>query len=327
MSSGSITSLIHQLRQITGRRGGTELADAELLERFVTRREEAAFEVLVQRHGPMVLGVCRHFLHDAHEAEVAFQATFVVLVRKAPSLQRRALLSNWLYGVAYRIATRARRDAARQHYREKQGVEVAVAAPACVETCPELLPVVHEELSRLPDKYRVPVVLCYFQGKSNEEAARQLAWPVGTVKGRLARARELLRRRLTRRGVTLSAAALATALSNATASATMPALLVNSTVKAAILVAAGRAIAVGVVSAPVAALTKGALRAMLLPRFTITCTVLLGIGVLGAMAGWLAQTTVPAQPGEAEGRSEPTAKGRNEPKKETEKSSEAKDRR
>src|SRR5262249_2367185 len=151
------------------------------------------------------------------------------------SIRKPELLGNWLYGVAYRVAVRARIQAARRHAREKREVEMIAAPPRREEN--EWRPILHEELNRLPEKYRAPMVLCYLQGKTNEEAATLLAWPVGTVKGRLTRARELLRKRLTRRGVMLSVGALAAALTPGASSAAVPLALLDSTVRAAMLVA------------------------------------------------------------------------------------------
>ncbi len=328
MAGGPLTEFIHRLRRVAVLRGAGETTDTELLERFVTERDEAAFEALVQRHGPMVLGVCRNLLHNPHDAEDAFQATFLVLVRKAASIQRRALLTSWLYGVAYRIALRARANAARRRAHEERGVEMAAAKPGMEETWSDLKPVVHEELGRLPEKYRLPVVLCYLQGKTNEEAARQLAWPIGTVKGRLTRARDILRSRLARRGLALSTGVFATVLSQSTAPAAVPAGLMASTVKAAMVVAAGQAATVGVISAQVAALTKGALQAMFVTKLTIACTVLLGVSIVGTSAGLFTYYTWAAEPPEVRkvARADASAAAKDEPKKDKDKDSEDADR-
>jgi RNA polymerase sigma-70 factor (ECF subfamily) len=167
--------------------------------RFASERDEEAFAVLVRRHGPLVLGVCRRVLGAAPDAEDAFQATFLVLARKAGSIRDPHLLGSWLYGVASRIARKARRAANKRQAREQQ-LNGRVACAASASADPDLLPVLEEELRRLPEKIRAAVGLCYLEGKTNEEAARLLHWPTGTVKGRLARARCLLRQRLTRRG-------------------------------------------------------------------------------------------------------------------------------
>jgi RNA polymerase sigma factor (sigma-70 family) len=281
MAESTLTEFLGRLRSSLRLRGEAETPDTELLRRFLEDREEAAFTALVERHGPMVLSVCRNMVQNAADADDAFQATFLVLVRRAASLRQPQLLGNWLYGVAHRVAARARAQAARRRARERSEVEMIAAHPRPENN--EWHPVLHEELNRLPEKYRAPMVLCYLQGMTNEEAARLLAWPVGTVKGRLTRARELLRKRLTRRGVVLSSAFLTAALGTSASSAAVPAALVNSTVQAAMLVAAGPVAAAGL-SAPVVALTQGVLRHMLLTKLTTVCGMVLGVSLLGVTA-------------------------------------------
>jgi RNA polymerase sigma factor (sigma-70 family) len=195
------------------------LDDEQLLERFLNRDDgsaEAAFRAIVVRHGPMVLGVCRHILNQLQDAEDAFQATFLVLARKAGSIRDRRVLARWLYEVAYRIAMRARTNGVRRRTHERQGGEMAATVSMDNHGWIELRPVLHEEINRLPEKYRVPVILCYLEGKTNEEVAELLKWPVGTVKGRLSRARDLLRSRLSRRGLALMAVFLVSALADGT---------------------------------------------------------------------------------------------------------------
>src|SRR5262249_51919994 len=162
-----------------------------------------------RRHGPMVHGICRRLLGDGPDAEDAFQATFLVLVRKADSLRGYGSLGGWLHGVAVRVARKARVAAARRAFHEAQGTPMSARGDFAAVEWRDLRPVLDEELGRLPEKYRAPLVLCYLQGKTHEEAARALGCPNGTVYGRLARARARLRTRLLRRGVALSAAALA----------------------------------------------------------------------------------------------------------------------
>jgi RNA polymerase sigma factor (sigma-70 family) len=243
-----------------------DLSDGELLERFVSGRDESAFAALVSRHGPMVLGVCRRLLRHAQDAEDAFQATFLVLVRKAGGIGRRELLGNWLYGVAVRVAGRARLTAARRRTRETTDMERVATATREPAEATELPVAVAEEVGRLLAKYRGPVVLCYLEGRTNEEAADELRWPVGTVKGRLARAREMLRKRLSRRGLVLSTAALAAALSPEALAVSLPPGLADSTVKTAMYFAAGNVAAAGIVSAQADALTKGVLHTMLVTK-------------------------------------------------------------
>jgi RNA polymerase sigma factor (sigma-70 family) len=178
-----------------------EPTDAELLERFVARRDHDAFAALVRRHGPMVFGVCRRVLRDPHDAEEAFQVTFLVLVRKAGRVRQPERLANWLYGVAHRVACKAKVASARRGAHERAAART-VDGPVTVgsdET--ELRAVLDEELVALPEKYRAALVLCYLEGLTNEEAARRLGWPTGSMSYRLARGRELLRRRLARRGL------------------------------------------------------------------------------------------------------------------------------
>jgi RNA polymerase sigma-70 factor (ECF subfamily) len=178
-----------------------ELADDELLERFVGQRDESAFAELVHRHGAMVLGVCRRVLNDWQRSEDAFQVTFLVLARKAECLTRPELLANWLHGVAYRIALKARSHAARQRAHERQAAAMSPTESQPSGSARELREVLDKELDRLPEKYRAPLVLCYLEGKTNEEAARLLNWPIGSMSDRLARARRLLRARLARYGL------------------------------------------------------------------------------------------------------------------------------
>lgn len=209
------------------------MTDGELLERFVTARDEAAFEGLVRRHGPMVLGLCRRALRDNHDAEDAFQATFLVLVRNAQTIRKRDSLASWLYGVALRV-TRKAQVGARQRELVHHGEATVAIGPETDDDRFELRPILHDEVDRLPDKYRAPVVLCYFEGQSHEEAARQLDWPVGTVKGRLSRARGILQSRLVRRGLALSLGLVAFLEDEATAAA-VPETLVESTVQSAMM--------------------------------------------------------------------------------------------
>jgi len=283
-----------QLERLFHRGTATGLTEGELLERFVTQRDEAAFEAIVARHGPMVLGVCRQLLRDPNDVDDAFQATFLVLVRKAGSLKRCDLLGNWLYGVAHRVAVRARALAARRTARTAAAIEAARSGAnhlAGVQTGisqasprePELEPWLHQEIARLPEKYRVPIVLCYMEGLTHDDAARRLEWPLGTVKGRLARARDLLRKRLAHRGVTLSAATLATSLSSSDAKAAVPAALIQATLRAAESVSSRAGVSLAAsstVSLPVAALGEGVLQAMILTQVKAVALPLLLLGAV-----------------------------------------------
>jgi len=276
-----------------------------LVERFVAAEAaaEAAFEVLLGRHGPMVLGVCRHILRDDHAADDAFQATFLVLVRRAGLIRRRESLGPWLHGVARRVALRAQAAARLRPQREaRAAIDLATAVTVTEPQADDLDfgPALHAEIDRLPEKYRAPIVLCYLQGRTIAEASRQLGWPVGTVGGRLARARDRLRDRLVRRGFALPAAVAAALAPDPAAAAVVPPRLVRSTINAAIQLTAGRAAAT-VVSATVATLLGETMRTMAWTRLMIgaTACALLGALVLGAAAMSLPSTSpepAPQQP-------------------------------
>jgi RNA polymerase sigma factor (sigma-70 family) len=219
------------LRAVRPRTAAPDLTDAELLARFRADRDEAAFALLVQRHGPMVLGVCHRVLGSRADAEDAFQATFVLLAVRAGAIRKAGSLGSWLHGVAARVALGARRSEARRRARERRSLDMAEDRDR--PTWAELSAILDEELGRLPDKYRAPVVLCYLEGKTNEQAAQELGCPKSSLAWRLGRARELLRERLTRRGVTLPAAGLAAALLDRAGAQSLPAALVLSAVRAA----------------------------------------------------------------------------------------------
>ncbi len=281
-------ALLDPLRRLVTRRTGSSLPDAQLLENFVARRDEASFEVLVWRHGAMVLALCRRVLRDAHEAEDAFQATFLVFARKAGSIGRGEAVACWLYKVAYRIAIRLRAAALQRQLATAAPDElVAPCAPDDAEWR-DLRPVLDDEIARLPEKYRAPFVLCYLEGRTNEEAAAQLGCPKGTVLSRLSRRRERLRERLARRGVALTAVAFALTLTRNAASAALPPALVPSTTNVAIPFAAGKA-AIDLVPAHVAALTDGVLRAMTFMYFKTAAVALLSLVVLGSGITWAAR--------------------------------------
>jgi RND family efflux transporter MFP subunit len=212
MTNRHAHSLIRFLRHVVGPDGSGRDADDRLLLRFARERDQAAFAALVARHGPMVLGVCGRVLRDANDVEDAFQATFLVLARKARSLASPHLLAPWLYGVARRTALEARLRGARRRARERPIVDTATADPAARAAWADLRPVLDEEIARLPERYRVPFVMCYLEGRTNGDAARLIGCPEGTVASRLSWARQRLRARLTRRGVTLSAGVLAALL-------------------------------------------------------------------------------------------------------------------
>lgn len=282
MKGERLIEVLHHLRRVSTRREGPVLGDGQLLESFVSRRDAAAVEALIMRHGPMVWGVCRRVLGNDHDAEDAFQATFLVLIRRAASVTSKEYIANWLYGVARQTALKARAMLVKRKGRERQ-VE-AMPDPLAVEreNGSDLQAVLDEELGRLPSKYRVIVVLCDVKGIARKEAARQLGCPEGTVAGRLARARTLLARRLAQRGVTLPAGmALATTIQN-TVSAQMPTAIVSSTIKAAGQYATGHAVSGGI-SVDVVALTEGVLKAMWMSKMKASLGVFLACGLLAVL--------------------------------------------
>jgi RNA polymerase sigma factor (sigma-70 family) len=251
-------SLLDYLKRLAPR--GSQAPDRELLERFAVRGDEMAFAAVVRRHGPMVWGVCLRQLADLSDAEDAFQATFLVLARKAHALGRRELLGNWLYGVALRTARKAKCLRARRRAHERQVEAMPQMHTPGPKTWSDLSLLLDAELARLADKYRKPILLCYFEGMSRTEAAAALGWPAGTVAGRLARALDLLRDRLARRGLAVTASVLAAALAEQ-ATASVPPELVSAIVKAAPGVAT-HGLNAGIVSAPIASLMKGVIQAM-----------------------------------------------------------------
>src|SRR5262249_49623855 len=206
---------------------GGGMTDRQLLECFLTRQDEAAFAALLRRHGPMVLGVCRRVLRHTEDAEDAFQATFLILVRKAAAIRKREAVASWLHRAAFRAALEA--NAARRRSRERQVSAMPETEAAVLEDLSgELRALLEQELDRLPDKYRDAVVLCDLEGKTRKQAAQQLGVPEGTLSGRLTTARRMLAGRLARRGLTISGGALAAILSEGAASACVPKSLVLS---------------------------------------------------------------------------------------------------
>jgi RNA polymerase sigma factor (sigma-70 family) len=285
MATRQVSQVIQHLRRAVLLRDGTAFTDGQLLECFIQQRDNAACAALVQRHGPMVWGVCRRILPNHQDAEDAFQATFLVLVRRAASVMPREMVANWLYGVAHQTALKARATAALRRGRERQVTTMPEPVAAGPDPWPDLQPLLDQELSRLPDKYRVPVVLCDLEGKTRKEAARQLDWPEGTVAGRLVRARVMLAKRLARHGVVLSGGALAAVVSQNAAAACVPAALASATIKTASLVAAGQALAPGAIPATVAALTDAMMKGMLLSKLKIATAVLLAVGLSALTCG------------------------------------------
>ena len=295
MARESGSPLLAFLRRVARARSHSDLSDGELLQRFARQREEGAFTALLQRHGPMVLGVCQSVLHDAHDAEDAFQATFLVLVRQPGAIGKPASVASWLHGVAYRIALRARAACARRRFQERQVVPMPARELQDEVVWRDLRPVLHEEVERLPERFRLPFVLCYLEGKTNEEAADLLGWPKGTVLSSLSRARERLRQRLTRRGLTLTSGVLAALAAQNAAQAAVPGALAETTLQAALLFAAGPA-AAGGIAAPVLAHAEGALRAATVAKLKLAAVILTAVGAAGSGVGVLAHRAGPAAP-------------------------------
>jgi C-terminal peptidase prc len=235
MAQGQLRSVVRYLRDLAGALP-SEPTDRHLLERFSAAGDEDAFAALVRRHGPLVWGVCQRVLGHRHDAEDVFQATFFVLARKAASVQWRDSVGSWLHEVAYRLSHETRVKAARRRCHELQAAALAGPAP---ERDHEVYALLDEELHRLPTKFRAPLLLCYLQGRTSDQAAEELGWSLRTLQRRLAQGRELLRSRLTRRGVTLSAVLLLAILTQGGAAAALPSALIAATTNAAVQFAAG----------------------------------------------------------------------------------------
>lgn len=306
MVGQQLHEIFGQARHLYRAPHATGVTDAQLIDRFVTRRDEAAFELLVWRYGPMVLGVCRRILHDSHGAEDAFQAVFLTLARKAGTIGRRQSVGSWLYTVAYRTALRARDRTVHRalHEQPLNGIEElnAIRKPEDELGLDELGSALDKALSNLPEKYRTVIVLCYLQGKTNEQAAEELGCPKGTVLSRLSRARERLRDRLTGHGVILSAGPFLVLLSQMASSLPeMSPVLVNATVQFAGLCAVGKTVA-GLVASSVAELTEDAIKELSVRRLryfvamALLMVLIIGVGV-SAGSVLAAQAARPTDPG------------------------------
>jgi RNA polymerase sigma factor (sigma-70 family) len=296
MTANPIRKIVDILRGQALLLEGKDQSDGQLLERFLRDRDRLALETLVHRHAPMVWGVCRRNLaHD--DAEDAFQATFLVLLRKADSIRPREQLANWLYGVAYKTARKARQKVALRYSHEKQ-METTPEAPTQAQEDafePESLAQLDRALHDLPEKYRTAVVLCALEGKSLRDVALQLRLPPGTVASRLARGREMLAQRLTRHGVSVSATSVAAVLTEQAASGAVPDALLNNTIRAATLLASGETVTAGLLSARVCPLSEGVLRAMTAAKRKAVRVVFLLAG-LAMGGGALAYHILPNQP-------------------------------
>lgn len=295
MTGRSTLSALQQLHRLARQAQASQLSDWECLERFRTRRDEDAFAMLVKRHGPMVRGVCRRVLRHAEDAEDVFQATFLVLARKAGSIRWKHSIAPWLYQVAYRLAHKGRVQSAR---RREQQATVEPTTPTVDESWLEVCGALDEELHGLAEKYRAPLVLCYLEGQTRDEAAERLGWSLGTLKRRLQKGRDLLRLRMMRRGVTLPAVLLSASLSGNEVEAALSTLTVRSLAQAATALASGGAISGP--HLPAIALAEEALRMMSLSAVKLTAVLLLTLSLAGGAGLWacrmLATETPQAQP-------------------------------
>lgn len=286
MANAPLHNMLYHLACMAGAQPLEEEADADLLSRFTGQHDQAAFAALLRRHGPMVLNVCRRLLRQSEDAEDVFQAVFLLLARKAASIRKREAAGSWLYGVAYRLASKLRTRRLRRQKHERQA-----GLRKCSENEPEIKAAwqqvqatLDEALWRLPEKYRTSLILCYLEGMSHEEAARQLGCPVATLRSRLLRGREKLRAALARRGLDLSMSGFAALLAANAAEGTLPATLGQTTLRAAGRFAAGQP-ANQIVSVAVARLVEGGLRTMLLGKLRIGILLVVALGLLATGAG------------------------------------------
>ncbi len=280
MARTAFSPILRLIRRVRRDPRGDGSADQDLLRRFVEERDEPAFETLLQRHGAMVLDVCRGVLGNEADVEDSFQATFLTLARRAESIRKRTSLASWLHGVAYRTALRARADGARRRRHETRTSPRCTTPDADELTWREIRQVVHEELDRLPERPRAALVLCYLQGKTQDEAAVELGLPKGTLKGHLERGRSLLQARLVRRGLGPGAVLTLAAWPAATSAAGLSPPLVHATVKTATAFTAGKA-AVALVSPGVATLSESVVKAMFFRKLRIAAILLLALAGSG----------------------------------------------
>jgi RNA polymerase sigma factor (sigma-70 family) len=289
MAAHTLSGVLYYLRGVAAPRDGQGAADHALLEQFVAHRQEAAFEAVLQRHGPMVLAVCRRILGSAQDAEDAFQATFLVLARRAPAISKRQSLASWLHGVALRTSLKRRIQLGRRRKHERQVVPMMAvdSQPDVVWT--DLRQVLDQEVERLPEKYRVPVVLCYLEGRTYDQAAQQLGCSKGTLATRLTRARGILRQALGRRGLGVTAGLFSIMLTERAAPACVPQALAASSLRAAMLFTTSPGLGAAA-SAPVLTLAEGVLETMSYDKLKavmlalVAACVICGLGALGYQA-------------------------------------------
>jgi RNA polymerase sigma factor (sigma-70 family) len=280
MANKSLNRALRHLCRLATVQSARELADHELLKRFIGEKDEAAFAVLVERHGRMILGVCRRALGSAHDAEDACQTTFLVLAQKASSIRKTTSLPSWLHGVASRVAANLKRERMRRCRRERESHRPPIPDPATEVSWREVQTVLDEELERLPERWRAPLILCHLQGRTRDEAAQQLGLSVPCLHGQLVRGRTALCKALTRRGIALSGALLATAVAEGVSRAALSPALVLDTAKAAVLLSGGRALNTGLVSTEILSLAQGVIRNMFLTKLKVGAAALLCAGLL-----------------------------------------------
>jgi RNA polymerase sigma factor (sigma-70 family) len=312
--STCLQRVVKNLRQCLSRSESAHVSDRELLARYLADQDEGAFAALVKRHGAMVLSIARRVLRHVQDAEDAFQATFLILARKAPSIRKHESVSSWLHSVAFRVAYRLRGKAARQTMRQRPLPDVAQDGGAAELSWREAQFVLDEELNRLDETDRAPLLLCYRQGRTQDEAAQQLGWSLSVFRGRLERARQRLRARLVRRGLSFAAVLLATGVADAGAAA-VPASLVSSTVTAA---TGGALASAGAVSARAAILAQGVIQTMFVSKIKLAALGLLTLTVFGASTGLVAYRSLADEPRGAQAAAQPDQSAKPATKEESE---------
>jgi RNA polymerase sigma factor (sigma-70 family) len=291
--TANLGQTVRQLCRLLESEALAEASDAQLLQRFADLREERAFAILVERHGPLVLGVCRRVLRRVHDAEDAFQATFLVLARRAQAIRKPEALACWLHGVAFRVARKMKAGADKRRQREQQAPVAAAVPPADLSSL-ELHSVIDEELQHLPEQHRQPLVLCCLNGLTQHQAADQLGWPRGTLKRRLERGRQLLKRGLTLRGLTLAAGLVAAQTADEAVAIPVAVQLAAATSRAAVLFATRQPFPAGLLSVRVIALAEGVLQSMLTTKLKSLVAILLTLGLV-TFGGWILAQNTPAR--------------------------------
>jgi RNA polymerase sigma factor (sigma-70 family) len=308
MATAQFGAMLRHIRALSGERPDEQYADGELLDAFRARGDQAAFGLILRRHGPMVLRVCRRALGDLHDAEDVFQATFLFLAQQAGSLRKKASLASWLHGVALRMAANARRSAARRTRHERQPAAAPPRDPAWQAAWHEVQAILDDEIQRLPDAYREPLVRCCLEHRSCAEVAAHLGLREPAVRARLSRGRKLLERRLAKRGVSLTVLTAALAVSGSRATAAVTPALLNATAAAAAQAVSPQGLAAGAVSAPVAALVRGASRALAVAKVKAALAVLMGTLLLAGGTALVYGRALPARGGDERAGEAPPAR-------------------